>query len=197
MKVKYLEISAHPKAEPEEWGFVLSKTLSRLHGIFRSQDVRGAIDLPLATETSLGSKLRVFGREPVLNAVLNNTGIRELEQRKMIRLGSVEDIPEDARKIRLRRVRKRGENELLKKARKKRNHLLGKGVAPGQIASVQALKARMKIRERYPYFLIEKDGKKYSVFFRQELTDNDTAWDEEGFNSYGLSSDSRSYAFRF
>lgn len=197
MKVKYLEISAHPKTAPEEWGFVLGKAISRLHGIFRSQDIRGGIDLPLATDTSLGPKLRVFGREPVLNAVLNNTGIRELGQRKMIRLGTVEDIPGEARKIRLRRVRKKGENELLKKARKKRNHLLAKGIAPEQIASVQTLKARMKIRDRYPYFLIEKDGKKYSVFFRQESTDNDTDWDEEGFNSYGLSSGSKSYAFRF
>jgi len=197
MDVKYIEIDAHPKAEPEEWGFVLSKAISRLHGIFRSHEIRGGIDLPLATEVSTGSKLRVFGREPVLNAVVNNAGIQDFQKRRMIKLGPIQSVPEDAWKIRVRRVRKKGEAELLKRARRKRQFLLNKGVDPKEIKSVQALKAQGRSKERRPYFLIEKDNGKYSIFFKQDTAPEDAAWSEDGFNSYGLSSNERGVVFRF
>ncbi len=197
MSIKYLEINIHPEVEPEDFNFVMSKTVSRLHGIFRSQEVRAGLDFPLATESSLGSRLRVFGRTPVLNAVLNNSGIHSLQRRRMISLEPVRDVPENARKIQLKRVRNRDKNELLKKARKKRKHLLAKGVDAGEIESVITLKAKRRNRERIPYFLVEKNGRKHSVFFKWEMAPEDMEWSEYGFNSYGLSSNGRGCVFRF
>jgi len=197
MNIKYLEIKAHPKVEPEDFNFVINKTINRLHGLFRSQEIRAGLDLPRSTDTSLGDKIRVFGREPVLNAVLNNAGIQELERRTMIRLQSVKNIPEGARKIRVKRIRNKDNNELLKKARKKREFLLSKGAQPEVIDSIQALKAQKRNREHLPYFLIEKDGRKHSVFFAWAAVDEEASWSEAGFNSYGLSSNPAGYAYRF
>ena len=197
MDIKYLEIDASPEVEPEEWGFVLSKALTRLHGIFRSQEIRGGIDLPLATKTSTGSKVRVFAREPVLNAVINNAGIQEFQKRHMINIGPIRQVPKDARKIRMKRVRKKGETELLKKAQRQRQFLLNKGVDPKEAKSVQTLKAEARDQTPRPYFLIEKEDGKYSIFFKQEPAPEDAAWNEAGFNSYGLSSNGQGVVFRF
>jgi len=197
MNVKYLEINAHPEVEPEDSNFVLNKAINRLHGLFRSQEIHAGIDLPHSTDTSLGDTIRIFGREPVLNAVLNNTGIQELQRRRMIKLQSVKDIPEGAKKIRVKRIRNRDNNELLKKARRKREYLLSKGVDPETVGSIQTLKAQKRNREQLPYFLIEKNGRKHSVFFTWTTINEEASWSEAGFNSYGLSSNLAGYAYRF
>ncbi|GEM_PF-2653466 len=197
MEPKYLEINLDPKVDPEDVNFAVNKAINRLHGIFHSQKIRAGIDLPLATSKYLGTKVRIIGRQAVLNAVLNNAGMRELEKRRMIRLQGIEDIPQNARRIQVKRVRNKDNNELLKKARKKRNHLISKGVDPKELDSVQTLKSRMQNSEQLPYFLIERNNKKHSVFFDWKQITQDITWREDGFNSYGLSSNINGFAYRF
>lgn len=195
--MKYIDFSLHEFAEPEDANFILNKAVNRLHGIMRSQGLNMGIDFPESTPKGLGDRLRVFGVKEDLSRVIENPGICELSSRGMVRMSDILEIPENSQAVRLKRVRRKGHNELLKKARERRQFFIDKGNSPDSLPSVRSLAAKYRDESLCPYMLIEREARKFCLFFRRELISGNGAPSLEGFNSYGLSSDTSAYVFSF
>ena len=181
---EYVEITTHPFVLPEDCNFVMNQVMTKLHGVLRAHSLQAGIDFPHSTSKGLGTTLRIFSDRKTLKTILKKIEFKGMLKRRMIMVAETAKLPESATPVTLRRSRIQDVGWRKRKKKEKMDFLARKAEENGEVFDPAGYDFSPGRVDPAPYFLIEKNGNKYPVYFQPQ--EPDVSWEDAEFNSYGL-----------